>query len=479
MIFGVSSTKEAPIAKIVAELRQGGTSGVYIFSEEGCTPADEGSSVRRSLVGDCVGVSVRGGDCSHFGVEGEAAVVTGEVYGAEGLEYFARDILKAVENGHITDLMRRAKAEVATLLFREGRVVAVSDGLGRRTLYYGLGEGFVVFSNRKRVVEAVGVEPRLVPAGSMVFASEGKIRNIETWYRIPESYEKSLSFEEAVEGVSLALRKAVLERSSGKICVLFSGGLDSTIIASVLRESGVKCRLYCSGFEGSKDVENAVSTGEEIGLEVKVKYISEEELLDVLPIVVKAFGRNTLNVELSIPIFLALSAARRDGCEYAINGTGADELFGGYSRFVSALNEGDYEALHSTLIYYLNMLPERDLAREEEVAGSVGISLRRPFLDVDLVEYAVRIPPQYKIAKTREGCIRKYILRRVAERFNVPRSAIERKKIALQYGSGVDKALRRIARRKGFTKREAKGKGFRGELEYFLEAIKLKVTAQS
>lgn len=478
VFFGVSSTKEVPVAEVVAGLRQGGSGEIYVFSEEGCIPVDEEGSVHRNLVGECVGVSVRGDDCIHFGAEGEAAVVIGEAYGAGGLEEFARNILKATETGHIRDLMKETKAETVTLLLGKGRVVAVSDGLGRRTLYYGLGDGFVVFSNRKRVVERLGVEPRLAPAGSMVFASEGRIGSVETWYRIPEDYDRSLGFEEAVEEVSLALRKAVLERSGGKVCVLFSGGLDSTIIASVLRESGVKCRLYCSGFEGSRDVENAVSTGEEIGLEVKVEYISEEDLLDVLPSVVKAFGRDTLNVELSIPIFFALSAARRDGYRYAMNGTGADELFGGYSRFISALSEGGYEALHSTLTYYLNALPKRDLAREEEVAGSVGISLRRPFLDVNLVEYAARIPPQYKIAETREGYVRKYILRKVAERFNVPRSAVERKKVALQYGSGVDKALRRIARREGFTKREAKEKGFRGELEYFLEAIKLKVTAQ-
>ncbi|MBS7287829.1 MAG: hypothetical protein KIH01_03555, partial [Candidatus Freyarchaeota archaeon] len=111
-------------------------------------------------------------------------------------------------------------------------------------------------------------------------------------------------------------------------------------------------------------------------------------------------------------------------------------------------------------------------------AGGMGVLLRRPFLDVHLVEYAVRIPPQCKVAVKNGEYVRKYVLRKVAERLHVPRSAVERRKLALQYGSGVDKALRKIALRRGFTRKKAREVGFKGGLEHFLEAIKLKASLQ-
>lgn len=477
VIFGVCSKEKIPVFKLIADLLLDGRGcPVYASSGEESIFIERKEDAPWKVAKKCVGVAIRGGNCFYFDGEGEVVVGVGEAYGAGGLGEFAEGFLEAAKIDKVGDFMRMSEAEVTALLLKSDCVMAVRDELGCRILYYGSGSGVVAFSNRRSVVERAGLEAKVAPPGATIKASGGKIKGISVWRRVPESYDKDLRLERVVEELSPILKNAILKRSRGGVGVLFSGGLDSTLIASILSELGIKCRLYCSGLEGSKDVENAISTGEEVGLEVKVRYISEEELEDALPTVVKIVGGDVLNVELAIPLLFVLDAALKDGCSFVMNGTGADELFGGYSRFVTVLKEGGYEALQSALVSSLRTISERDLIREEEVAGSIGVLLRRPFLDVHLVEYAVRIPPQLKLAVKNGEYIRKYVLRRVAEHLHVPRSAVERKKLAFQYGSGVDKALRKIALKRGFTKEKAREAGFKGGLEYFLETIKLKAS---
>lgn len=472
-MFGVCSRKEIPAFRLIADLLL--TEGRLLYASSGDESVfiEKREDAPQGKVKNCVGVAVGGDDWFYFDGEEGVSVGVGETY-KRSREEFAKEILEAPEEEEIRDFLRKAEAETVALLLKKDCVTAVRDEIGCRVLYYGSGGGVTIFSNRKSIVARAGFEGRVAPAGSVIRASEGEIRGIHVWRHTLKGYEKSIQLEEAVEELSRIFKDAVLKRSRGRVGVLFSGGLDSTLIVSALCELGVKCELYCSGVKGSKDVENAILTGEEIGLDVRVRNISEEELEAVLPTVVGVIGGDVLNVELAIPLLFALDAAREDGCSRVMSGMGADELFGGYSKFVSVLKGGGYEALQSALTSSFMALSENDLVREEEVAGIVGVLLRRPFLDVHLVEYAIKIPPQYKVTVKNEEHIRKYVLRIMAEQFHMPRSAVERKKLALQYGSGVDKALRRIALRRGFSRRKARELGFRGELEHFFEAIKLK-----
>ncbi|MBS7288516.1 MAG: hypothetical protein KIH01_07160, partial [Candidatus Freyarchaeota archaeon] len=343
VIFGVCSEKRIPVFRLIADL---------LLDERGCpffaSSGEESILIKGKedapLRGEkkCVGVTIRRGNCFYFDEGGEVVVGVGEAYGTKRLKEFAEGLLEAARRDKVGDFMRRSEAEVAALLLRSDCIMAIRDELGCRTLYYGSGSGVVAFSNRRSVVEKVGLEARVAPPGATIKASGGEIRGVNVWRRVPESYDKSLRLERVVEELSPIFKDAVLKRSRGNVGVLFSGGLDSTLIASILSELGVRCRLYCSGVNGSKDVENATSTAREIGLEVKVRYISEEELEDVLPVMVKIVGGDVLNVELSIPLLFVLDAALKDRCSFVMNGTGADELFGGYSRFVSVLKERGY-----------------------------------------------------------------------------------------------------------------------------------------
>ncbi len=460
---------------MLADLLLGEGKKLYVFSEDEAFSMKEGEEMHLSKADLCIGAAVREEDTYCFeSHDGEALVIVGEVYGFRELKRLAERALEASTHDQIRETWLEGEGEAVAIMIKEKRMLGVRDELGCRTLYYGLRDGVTVMSNRRSIIERAGFEAKLVPAGSIVEFSEGEIKCINSWRRLPAFYDERISLEEAVEEVCSLLRNAIAKRSMGRLGVLFSGGLDSVLIAAMLSKISANFRLYCSGIEGSKDLENALSAGEEMGLKVKVKLMNEEEIEEALPKIVGLVGAEPLNVELSIPIFFALNLAYEEGRKQIVNGTGADELFGGYSKFITVLREGGYNALHSTLASSLDMLPYRDLAREEEIAGSANVLIRRPFLDAHLVKYVIKIPPYYKVREEKGEYVRKYVLKKIAERFQVPKSVVERRKLALQYGSGVHKALKRIASKKGFTKAKARGAGFKGELDYFLRAIKLK-----
>ncbi|MHA1631887.1 MAG: asparagine synthase family protein [Candidatus Freyarchaeota archaeon] len=477
VIAGVCSEKEINVFQVLAE-------ALILREEEQAFFASSKGEIFSGKVRDApiekakggVGVALLGEGVSYHVQGGSVSVVNGEVYGGRlgggesGFERFLVD--NAGRLGDLEEGLKSLEGNFASLILRESELIAVRDRFGCKALYWGTRNDMTVFTGRLRGGERLGLKVKPAPAGSILRVSQGRVSIKGVYPPLPRNYDEKISLDKAVNELSKLIRNAVSRRCKGRLGVLFSGGLDSTIIVKVLDELGLKPRLYCSGVESGKDVENAASTADEMGLELKVETFSAEDVEKVLPEIVSLVGCNVLDVELSIPLFFALKAARRDGVPYALLGTGADEGFGGYARYITVLEERGYDALHNVLVDALEGLAEKDLIREEEVASSLGVFLRRPFLDGDVIDYAVRVPPQLKISNVRGKYVRKLVLRKIARCFSAPKSVVERDKLAMQYGSGVDKLLRRIASERGFTKRQARDLGFKGPLEHFLRTLK-------
>lgn len=90
-------------------------------------------------------------------------------------------------------------------------------------------------------------------------------------------------------------------------------------------------------------------------------------------------------------------------------------------------------------------LPGINLAYSDKSAMAASVESRPPLIDVELVEFASRLPPKYKI----NGKIQKYLLKKVAERY-IPKEIIYRPKAA--FGTpirawmkrGLDKEVREM-----------------------------------
>lgn len=93
---------------------------------------------------------------------------------------------------------------------------------------------------------------------------------------------------------------------------------------------------------------------------------------------------------------------------------------------------------------------QRDLARDAALGKNLGINVRVPFLDDELIKAAMGIPGEKKINSQHK----KLILREIAEELGLPKEIAWRQKQAAQYGSGFDKAMEKLAKKVGMSKSE-------------------------
>jgi len=103
---------------------------------------------------------------------------------------------------------------------------------------------------------------------------------------------------------------------------------------------------------------------------------------------------------------------------------------------------------------------ETNLQRDNQVCSFHGVELRLPFLDREVVYFSLSLPVSLKI-ECAENSLRKKVLRRAAQNLSIPPLIVNRPKRAIQYETGVDKALRRLAREEGLSLQEYVKKEFR------------------
>lgn len=124
-------------------------------------------------------------------------------------------------------------------------------------------------------------------------------------------------------------------------------------------------------------------------------------------------------------------------------GSGADELFGGYTRhrnaFIRQHDDGltPFERLGNELEFDFNRLPNRNLARDDRVIGDHGVTARSPYLEERLVNFIRSLKPYQKCYHALEqGIGDKLLLRLCGFRLGL-RKATSLKKRAMQFGSRI------------------------------------------
>ena len=111
-----------------------------------------------------------------------------------------------------------------------------------------------------------------------------------------------------------------------------------------------------------------------------------------------------------------------------------------------ALQKNNFEALHNECWNGLKNMWGRDLIRDFAISKHLGLELRTPFLDRDLIKIAMSIHPMFKLDKDNK----KIILRESAEFIGLKHEFAWRKKQAAQYGSNFVNGIEKLARKNGF-----------------------------
>lgn len=286
-----------------------------------------------------------------------------------------------------------------------------------------------------------------------------------------------------------------------RVAVLFSGGLDCTVLARlthdilpleqevdllnvafenprVLKSSGAgvsDSRLpFFSAFSTCPDRTTGLSSHSELVricpgrlwrfVSINVPY---SETLKHRPQIISLIHPHNTEMDLSIACALYF-AARGSGhihdhvsgstalyttpARVLLSGLGADELFAGYRRHATAFDRRGYEGLVDELELDFNRLGERNLGRDDRVISHWGREVRYPYLDEDLVSWALGLPV---VNKCGFGQIRsarseltededpdiepgKKLLRLLAWKLGLKAVAMEKKR-AIQFGARTAK----------------------------------------
>ena len=238
------------------------------------------------------------------------------------------------------------------------------------------------------------------------------------------------------------LQDAVEHDLDEKVAVAFSGGLDSTTIATIAKNKS-QVSLITVGVENSEDLIAAKKVAKDLKLNLYEVLVNEEILFEDYKKMWKLMPGTLVDIELMCAIYEVCKKAKEIGCSSVLFGSGAEELFIGYHKYYCALEEK--KDLDQILKKEIETLPKRDILRTQNVAKICGVRAIFPLLHKPFVDIIFEIP-----AKDRIGPIemKKPLLREIAKKLGVSDIAISRQKKAMQYGSNIHKIFLQMAKEK-------------------------------
>ena len=329
----------------------------------------------------------------------------------------------------------------------DGRFVAARDPVGIKPLYWAQRGGRTRFASEMAAFDEQWqpvVEP--FPPGCAWTPQDGLIRFARA---VPDDLEwmagpttpGAAAPADVLRGTRDALIGAVARQLMGDVPVgvFLSGGLDSSLVAAiaakVLAARGERLQTFAVGTATSPDLLAARQVAEHIGSEHRETTYTAADALDAMPVAVRAIESfDPALVRSAVPNYL-LSQFTAQHVKVVLTGEGADELFAGYEYLRDFT---DPENLHRELVRTVESLHNLNLQRCDRVTMAHGLEARVPFLDREVIEWALRLPPGFKLAGP--GQPEKRLLREAFDGW-LPAELLWRDKAEFGDGSGAKDVL--------------------------------------
>ena len=227
--------------------------------------------------------------------------------------------------------------------------------------------------------------------------------------------------------------------SDKKIGVAFSGGVDSTLLAKLVKDMGYDVHLLTIGFQDSHDINFAKEVNQLLNFPHSISEIDPEKFKGVSQKINQIIKSDNLSWnENSIAFHYVAELAQKNELKTVATANGIDELFCGYNSYREAIEKGEDEVT--------KMMGEK-LKNEGEMMVAINkvttefdVRMVQPFLSPSFVDYSKKIPVSEKIHGP-DDMQRKHPIRELAMDYGVPEVAAQKQKKALQYGSQIHKSL--------------------------------------
>jgi asparagine synthase (glutamine-hydrolysing) len=382
--------------------------------------------------------------------------------GASGTEIIAKklqhvDHLKASET-----FLKEVEGDFSFMIVEPQRIIAGRDSMGVQPLYYGENRTVAALASNRKALWKLGIEKtQSFPPGHLAFVSrEGfKFKPIKT---LVYSEPKPVTMQKAAEMLQKLLERSVRRRVSGtkEIAVAFSGGLDSSVVAFLASKCRANVHLIHVSLENRPETEEAKKAAEELSLPVQVYLFREADVEKVVSRVVELIEEaDPVKASIGVPFYWTAEKASEAGFRVLLAGQGADELFGGYQRYVNDYLLYGKEKVRKTMFDDVVKLHESNIERDVKICGFHDVELRLPFASYQIAKFALNLPIELKIERSADS-LRKLVLRKVAADMGLPSSIVEKPKKAVQYATGINVALKKLAKKQKITVAEYVNKLF-------------------
>lgn len=291
-------------------------------------------------------------------------------------------ILEAFEQFGIEETLNRMKGMFAIALFdrQDKTFYLMRDRAGEKPVYYGLIASHFVFGSEPAVLQAYpdfykhrqisrqalaqymryGFIPaplsiyegifKLLPGSVLTMKAPYTQWETHAYWSMAGAAARGMAnpftgtFEEACDELERLLTDAVKSQmiSDVPLGAFLSGGIDSPLIVSLMQKiADEPVKTFTIGFDEKKynEAEYASEIAEHLGTKHTEQYVTEAELLDVIPKLSSIFSEPFADSS-QIPTYL-VSRLAKSQVTVSLSGDAGDELFCGYNTYAKIAGLGN------------------------------------------------------------------------------------------------------------------------------------------
>lgn len=248
---------------------------------------------------------------------------------------------------------------------RESRLVIATDPIGMTKIYYGNVHGKIVISSHAHLVARklghLTVSPdglsilfslKGIPAPYTVFQDVSILKPSEMMTITPEGrnskeywsiLDRVTPFQGSIEDAQDELQ-TLLEKSLHRIAadsykplgISMSSGVDSALISGLLVRSGIPSKGLTVGYNPLTrfdETQAAVANAQRIGLPIDVVRVSDADISGIIDFLTQSLPEPLGDATILPQLLMTLAA--RGKVSSIIDGTGADNMFGGLQKFTA------------------------------------------------------------------------------------------------------------------------------------------------
>ncbi len=332
---------------------------------------------------------------------------------------------------------------------KEQKLFLARDRAGQKPLkYYFDGGVFVFASELKAILRILPEKPKIdeeaiayflafnhvaapetgflgikkLPAAHYAVLHNGRLE-IKRYWELNFKKKAHLTYHEAKDELSKILREAVKSQliADVPLGLFLSGGVDSAVIANLMKEQLPSFKTFTIGFpEAGFDERSLARTVAQIVGSEHIELEIKPDAVEMLPKLIYQYEEPYADSS-ALPTFYLAELSRKQAT-VALNGDGGDEAFGGYKRYyywnwLHCLKKDIYYDIATRNYFgeflrnktklkklddvfalsFNTFLPDDLLVKVDIATMAVGMEARSPFLDHRLLEFSASLPASWKV----------------------------------------------------------------------------------